>query len=92
MVEAAKEAIAEAFNVELTRGTLRPLQVISPCSIVAAIGDAMADTPGVSARFFSALGRAGINVLAIAQGSNQRNISAVIYKADSARALNVVHR
>lgn len=51
----------------------------------------MIHTPGVAARFFAALARAGINVRAIAQGASERNISAVVAEADAARALRAVH-
>jgi len=51
----------------------------------------MAGSPGIAARFFANLGRAGINVRAIAQGSSERNISAVIDSADVTRALRAVH-
>jgi len=60
-------------------------------SIVAVVGDGMAGHPGVAARFFANLGRAGINVRAIAQGSSERNISAVIESDDVSRALRAVH-
>jgi aspartokinase/homoserine dehydrogenase 1 len=59
--------------------------------IVAVVGDGMTGEPGVAARFFSTLGSAGINVRAIAQGSSERNISAVISNEDSTRALRAIH-
>ncbi len=59
--------------------------------IIAVIGDNMRGTPGISGRLFSALGRARINVLAIAQGSSERNISFVIHQNDKARALRTIH-
>jgi aspartokinase/homoserine dehydrogenase 1 len=55
------------------------------------VGDGMAGTPGIAARFFGNLGRAGINVRAIAQGSSERNISAVVDTNDVTRALRAVH-
>jgi aspartokinase/homoserine dehydrogenase 1 len=61
------------------------------CSVVAAVGDNMVDHPGVAGRFFSALGKAQVNVRAIAQGSSERNISAVIDRANSQKALRAVH-
>ena len=57
------------------------------CSILAVVGDGMAGTPGIAAKLFGALGGAGVNVRAIAQGSSERNISVVIdERADRARA------
>ena len=55
------------------------------------VGDGMAGSPGIAARFFSNLGRAGVNVRAIAQGSSERNISAVVDSDDVTRALRAVH-
>jgi aspartokinase/homoserine dehydrogenase 1 len=55
------------------------------------IGDRMSGTPGVASTFFSALGSAGVNVRAIAQGSSERNISAVVDGDDARRALRAVH-
>ena len=60
--------------------------------IVAVIGEYMRGTPGISGRLFSALGREHINVLAIAQGSSERNISFVINKKNRERALRCVHK
>jgi aspartokinase/homoserine dehydrogenase 1 len=59
--------------------------------VLAAVGDRMAHTPGVAATFFSRSAKAGVSVRAIAQGSSERNISAVIDRADSTRALRAVH-
>jgi aspartokinase/homoserine dehydrogenase 1 len=52
----------------------------------------MRGRPGISGRLFSSLGDGGVNVLAIAQGSSEMNISFVIRREDQARALRVVHR
>ncbi|RYZ65965.1 MAG: ACT domain-containing protein, partial [Proteobacteria bacterium] len=60
-------------------------------SILAAVGDNMVSQPGVAGDFLSALGQAGVNIDAIAQGSSERNISVVIDGADSSRALRAVH-
>ena len=64
---------------------------MSPCSIIAAVGDGMHFTTGVAGRFFSALGDAKINILAISQGSSERNISAVVLESESTRALRAMH-
>jgi aspartokinase/homoserine dehydrogenase 1 len=65
--------------------------VVPGCGILAAVGDGMAGRPGIAANFFGALGRAGVNVRAIAQGSSERNISAVVDGSDTQRALRAVH-
>ena len=59
--------------------------------MIAAVGESMSNSPGVSGIFFSALGKARINVLSIAQGCDERNITAVVRGCDSARALKAVH-
>ncbi|GKY91973.1 hypothetical protein MPSEU_000168900 [Mayamaea pseudoterrestris] len=87
----AKDSIEEEFARELREKRISSVDVRSPCSIIAAVGDGMSSTTGVSGRFFSALGDAKINVLAIAQGSSERNISAVVLGIDSTRALRAVH-
>jgi aspartokinase/homoserine dehydrogenase 1 len=89
--KAAKEAIVETFAKELHLKHISAVEITAPCSIIAAVGDGMSSTTGVAGVFFSALGDAHINVLAIAQGCSERNISAVIYTQESTRALRAVH-
>lgn len=89
--ELAKRALEDEFRRELDTKRIESVDIRSPCSIIAAVGDGMALTSGVSGRFFSALGDAKINVHAIAQGSSERNISAVVWSHESTRALRAVH-
>jgi aspartokinase/homoserine dehydrogenase 1 len=86
-----KEVVAGAFAGELAQGQVQNIDVTPDCAILAVVGDGMAGAPGIAGRFFSTLGRAGINVRAIAQGASERNISAVIAAADATRALRAVH-
>jgi aspartokinase/homoserine dehydrogenase 1 len=88
---AAKEAIEEEFSRELKQSRISAVEIQAPCSIIAAVGDGMYKTMGVSGRFFSALGDAKVNVLAIAQGCSERNISAVVRTEQSTRALRALH-
>ena len=60
-------------------------------AIVALVGDNMKSHPGTSGKMFGALGRNGVNVRAIAQGSSERNISAVIAVPDVKKAINILH-
>lgn len=90
-VAKAKESIDKAFAFEIEKGSVNPLTIETDLSIVALVGDKMKSHPGISGRMFSALGRNGVNVRAIAQGSSERNISAVIATADIKKALNVLH-
>jgi aspartokinase/homoserine dehydrogenase 1 len=87
----AGDVIRAAFAEELESGQIQRVEVSDEQSIVAVVGDGMAGTPGVAARFFGTLGRAGINIRAIAQGSSERNISAVVDAADATRALRAAH-
>ena len=89
--ELARSTALRAFEPEMREGHIQRVDLVSSCSILAAVGDDMAHTAGVAATFFGALGKAGISVRAIAQGSSERNISAVIDRADSTRALRAVH-
>lgn len=83
--------VRRAFAAELEQSQIQSVEVQHDCSIVAVVGDGMAGMPGLAAKFFSTLGRAGINVRAIAQGSSERNISAVIDGEDATRALRAAH-
>ena len=87
----AKLAIEREFIHEIRGEEIDEVQVESELSIVAVVGDGMKHSPGTSGRMFGALGRNGINVMAIAQGSSERNISAVVRQADIAKALNALH-
>lgn len=87
----AKKAIEEAFFYELKQGWITCIREINNCSIIAAVGESMSNMPGVSGIFFGALGTAQVNVLSIAQGCDERNISAVVYSHEAPRALRAVH-
>ena len=87
----AKRVVEVAFTADREHGHLQGIEITSNCTILAAVGDAMSGTPGIAARLFGALARAGVNVRAIAQGSSERNISIVIDSAEAARALRAAH-
>lgn len=87
----AKEAVDKAFTDEILLGKLQPLIIEKEQSIVALVGENMKSHPGVSGRMFGALGRNGINIRAIAQGSSEKNISAVIATDNVRKAINVLH-
>lgn len=87
----AKAAVDEAFAIEIERMVVEPLMVEKDLAIIALVGDKMKSHPGISGKMFSALGRNGINVRAISQGSSERNISAVISTNDVKKAVNVLH-
>jgi len=87
----AKQVIDQAFSGEIAVGRVEPLIVEKDLSIVALVGDHMKSHPGISGKMFGALGKNGVNVRAIAQGSSERNISAVINTDDVRKAINVLH-
>jgi aspartokinase/homoserine dehydrogenase 1 len=89
--EKAKQTIDSAFSYEIQTGKVDPLKVETGLSIVALVGEQMKSHPGVSGKMFGALGRNGINVRAIAQGSSEKNISAVLSAFDVKKAINVLH-
>ncbi|MCD9014337.1 bifunctional aspartate kinase/homoserine dehydrogenase I [Parachryseolinea silvisoli] len=87
----AKSAIEKEFQYEIRNEEIDEVHVETDLSIIAVVGDNMKQSPGTSGRMFSALGKNGVNVMAIAQGSSERNISAVVRQADVAKALNALH-
>lgn len=87
----AKKVIENAFENELKAGLISKIEATKGQSIIAVVGDEMTGQSGVAGQFFGTLGRAGINIRAIAQGSSERNISAVIESKDALQALNKVH-
>ncbi len=91
VAERAAQVIRDAFAEELESGQIQKVDITPNQSIVAVVGDGMEGTPGIAARFFGTLGRAGINVRAIAQGSSERNISAVVDADEATRALRAAH-
>jgi bifunctional aspartokinase / homoserine dehydrogenase 1 len=89
--ERAERVVRRAFDPELREGHIQSIEVNRGCSILAVVGDGMAGAHGVAAKVFTALGTAGVNVRAIAQGASERNISVVIDGRGSARALRAAH-
>src|SRR5688572_17126266 len=89
--ELAKRTVQQTFVVEMQRGEVQTVDLKEDCCIVAMVGDGMIERLGMAGQFFSALGKAGINVRAIAQGSSERNISAVIEQAEATKALRALH-
>jgi bifunctional aspartokinase / homoserine dehydrogenase 1 len=87
----AKQAVDAAFANEIELQKVEPLRVETGLSIVALVGESMKSHPGISGRMFGAMGRNGVNIRAIAQGSSEKNISAVISTADVRKAINVLH-
>jgi aspartokinase/homoserine dehydrogenase 1 len=87
----AQQSIDAFFAFEIENGKVNPVIVEKELSILAVVGEQMKSHPGISGKMFGGLGRNGINVRAIAQGSSEKNISAVIAASDVRKAINVLH-
>lgn len=87
----AKEVIEQAFELEVAAGKINPVAMEKNLAIVAIVGQRMKNTPGIAGKLFSTLGSNGVNVVAIAQGTSELNISFVIRSNDEAKALNLLH-
>ena len=89
--EAGVRALRAEFEREIARGDVRRVYAIPDCAVVSAVGEGMRHQPGLAGRLFATLGRAGVNVLAIAQGAAETNISTVVRGADVQAALRALH-
>ena len=87
----AKDLLDHTFNVEIEKKKIKPIIVEKNLAIIAIVGESMKNYQGLSGQMFSALGRNNVNIRAIAQGSSEKNISAVINKYDAKKALNILH-
>ena len=87
----AKEILDATFSIEIDRKKIKPISVESDLAIIAVVGESMKNYQGLSGQMFSTLGRNNVNVRAIAQGSSEKNISAVINSFDAKKALNALH-
>jgi bifunctional aspartokinase / homoserine dehydrogenase 1 len=90
-VAKAQKALDAEFLVEMTIHNNISINIVEELSVIAIVGENMQHTPGIAAGLFNSLGRNGINIVAIAQGSSELNISTVIANSDLMKALNVIH-
>ena len=91
--EAARacELLGEAFEREMRHGQIQRVYSLPGIRLLAIVGEGMSGRPGIAARLFNALARAGINVRAIAQGASEHNISVAIDEDEAERALKAIH-
>ena len=89
--QAARDILEEVFERELRHGQIHRVSLVCDIRILAIVGEGMTGTPGIAARLFASLARAGINVRAIAQGASERNISVAVDEYDAERALKAIH-
>ncbi|WP_128331752.1 bifunctional aspartate kinase/homoserine dehydrogenase I [Apibacter sp. HY039] len=87
----ARALFHSEFELELETNKLNPPIIEEHLSVLAIVGENMKQTPGISGKLFHALGRNGINIHAIAQGSSEYNISVIIKRKNISKALNTVH-
>ena len=87
----AKESIDEEFKFEIKSGKVNPVRIENKLVNIAIVGDKMKDHQGISGKLFSSLGFNNINIRAIAQGASERNISIIIDKINTNKALNTLH-
>ena len=85
------KSLSEEFKYDIKHSKLNPLRIEKKLSVIALIGTQMKSRSGISGRMFQSLGRNGINVVAIAQGSSEMNITAIVNKKDMIKGLNVLH-
>ncbi len=84
-------AIRKEFALQIIQRQIEEIVVENGLSVVAVIGERMRQTPGISGRLFGTLGRHGLNVVAIAQGSSERNISIVVSADQVESVMTVIH-
>lgn len=89
--ERALTALGRELELELATRRIQNFRLVRDLIVVSVIGENMRGTTGVAGKLFSALGNAGVNILVIAQGSSERNISLVIEEKDHTRALREIH-
>jgi aspartokinase/homoserine dehydrogenase 1 len=87
----AEQALADTFELELKDGLLEPVEFIDDVAIVTLVGDGMRTSRGVASQFFSSLAEVNVNIVAIAQGSSERAISAVIPEDKISEAIKACH-
>lgn len=88
----AEAALFTELELEMGAGLVNPIEVMERLAVVSIVGETMRQQRGIASTFFSALASVGINIVAIAQGFSERNISAVISEADKERAVRICHQ
>jgi aspartokinase/homoserine dehydrogenase 1 len=87
-----EKALREALHEDVRHHDLEHIKVNRDVAIVAAVGENMAGTPGIAGRVFSTLGKEGINIIAIAQGSSEYNISFLVESSGMEKAVKALHQ
>ncbi len=87
----SQKVLNEEFAHEIAMGSINKIMIEYDLATIAIVGQNMKHVPGIAGKFFEALGRNGISIIALAQGAGETNISCVISKTDLRKSLNVVH-
>ncbi len=90
-IEIAEYAIRQEFEKEITNGQVNKIEFERNVSVVAIVGENMKETTGIAGKLFSTMGKSGVNIIAIAQGASELNISWVVKNEELRKTLNVVH-
>ena len=90
-IEIAEYAIRQEFEREIANGQVNKIELERNVSVVAIVGENMKETTGIAGKLFSTMGKSGVNVIAIAQGASELNISWVVKNEELRKTLNVVH-
>jgi aspartate kinase len=91
-LQAALDGLQAALSLELTHGYLHPLEVDEDVGLLAIVGEGMRGSTGLAGRIFTAISRAEVNVIAIAQGSSELTISVVVRRDGLQKAVRAVHQ
>ncbi|GAA4449698.1 bifunctional aspartate kinase/homoserine dehydrogenase I [Nibrella saemangeumensis] len=86
-----KDILDTEFSVEMSHGHIDNISIERDLSIIATVGEGMKKSSGIAGKLFSVLGKNGVNIVAVAQGSSEINISVVINKNNLSKALNAIH-
>lgn len=86
-----QDVLEEELALEIRDGLIDPVSVKKDCAVVSVVGDGMISNRGIAAKFLDAISSQDINILAIAQGSSERCISAVITGSDGDTAVRAIH-
>ncbi len=87
----AVRELRSEFNVDIARKVIDEIKLQNPVSIVAVVGEGMRGLRGIAGKTFSAVAQAGVNIVAIAQGSSELNISLVVEQSESRKTVQAIH-
>ena len=91
VAEKSSQILEKEFYKEIRNQQINKVSIVTDLIIIAIVGSNMREIPGVAGTLFKALGQSGVNVLSIAQGSSEMNISFVVKKQDERKSLNLIH-